>query len=145
MIDCYVLFMSEIEVVFFSSRRRHTRCALVTGVQTCALPISLNRAWLGGPPLQRHGQQVIVPGDRSGPRIVEARRLPAQRVMVHQPAVAAGGEEATGIARGRNAATVAQRQAAEVAALGPRPEGNGAAQRRPMGRRTGRGSGWQYG
>src|SRR3546814_1796090 len=27
---------------FFSSRRRHTRCALVTGVQTCALPISKN-------------------------------------------------------------------------------------------------------
>src|SRR3546814_7617960 len=25
---------------FFSSIRRHTRCALVTGVQTCALPIS---------------------------------------------------------------------------------------------------------
>src|SRR3546814_4994091 len=24
---------------FFSSRRRHTICALVTGVQTCALPI----------------------------------------------------------------------------------------------------------
>src|SRR3546814_5354688 len=24
-----------------SSRRRHTRCALVTGVQTCALPISV--------------------------------------------------------------------------------------------------------
>src|SRR3546814_16281127 len=28
-------------VFFFSSRRRHTRCALVTGVQTCALPISI--------------------------------------------------------------------------------------------------------
>src|SRR3546814_20730300 len=28
-------------LLFFSSRRRHTRCALVTGVQTCALPISL--------------------------------------------------------------------------------------------------------
>src|SRR3546814_5882270 len=27
---------------FFSSRRRHTRCALVTGVQTCALPISFS-------------------------------------------------------------------------------------------------------
>src|SRR3546814_3018071 len=27
--------------VFFSSRRRHTSCALVTGVQTCALPIYL--------------------------------------------------------------------------------------------------------
>src|SRR3546814_4905946 len=25
--------------IFFSSRRRHTRCALVTGVQTCALPL----------------------------------------------------------------------------------------------------------
>src|SRR3546814_4337020 len=42
---------------FFSSRRRHTRCALVTGVQTCALPIlpgpivwvegQCGPAWLG--------------------------------------------------------------------------------------------------
>src|SRR3546814_9438161 len=32
---------------FFSSRRRHTRCALVTGVQTCALPIysGYHSAW----------------------------------------------------------------------------------------------------
>src|SRR3546814_8171929 len=29
---------------FFSSRRRHTRCALVTGVQTCALPICFAEA-----------------------------------------------------------------------------------------------------
>src|SRR3546814_2064414 len=28
--------------VFFSSRRRHTRCTLVTGVQTCSLPISMS-------------------------------------------------------------------------------------------------------
>src|SRR3546814_5300510 len=28
-------------IFFFSSRRRHTICALVTGVQTCALPICL--------------------------------------------------------------------------------------------------------
>src|SRR3546814_3439869 len=28
-------------IFFFSSRRRHTRCALVTGVQTCALPICI--------------------------------------------------------------------------------------------------------
>src|SRR3546814_1786531 len=42
-------------VFFFSSRRRHTRCALVTGVQTCALPIS-----------QRAGSElpVAVRGDR---------------------------------------------------------------------------------
>src|SRR3546814_9583770 len=32
---------------FFSSRRRHTRCALVTGVQTCALPISVIAAVSG--------------------------------------------------------------------------------------------------
>src|SRR3546814_7144555 len=35
--DCHEM------VFFFSSRRRHTRCALVTGVQTCALPISLKQ------------------------------------------------------------------------------------------------------
>src|SRR3546814_9466495 len=38
LIACETLFF------FFSSRRRHTRCALVTGVQTCALPISLESA-----------------------------------------------------------------------------------------------------
>src|SRR3546814_7949693 len=31
-------------MLFISSRRRHTRCALVTGVQTCALPISAEAA-----------------------------------------------------------------------------------------------------
>src|SRR3546814_17012521 len=34
---------------FFSSRRRHTRCALVTGVQTCALPIFGFLSGLVGP------------------------------------------------------------------------------------------------
>src|SRR6188472_4696218 len=33
---CFCLFF------FFSSRRRHTRCETVTGVQTCALPISVD-------------------------------------------------------------------------------------------------------
>src|SRR3546814_9924500 len=37
-IDFICLFFSLV-LFFFSSRRRHTRCALVTGVQTCALPI----------------------------------------------------------------------------------------------------------
>src|SRR3546814_4496664 len=32
------------ECLFFSGRRRHTICALVTGVQTCALPISVEQA-----------------------------------------------------------------------------------------------------
>src|SRR3546814_3843970 len=43
-------------VFFFSSRRRHTRCALVTGVQTCALPI------LGG------SVQRVDVGDAAGER-----------------------------------------------------------------------------
>src|SRR3546814_5621076 len=36
---------------FFSSRRRHTMCALVTGFQTCALPISVLGAFLMCTPL----------------------------------------------------------------------------------------------
>src|SRR3546814_16472320 len=36
-----------VRLFFFSSRRRHTRCALVTGVQTCALPIFAGASWLG--------------------------------------------------------------------------------------------------
>src|SRR3546814_4131144 len=39
-VQCTVGFESG-SCFFFSSRRRHTRCALVTGVQTCALPISV--------------------------------------------------------------------------------------------------------
>src|SRR3546814_6859005 len=38
---CYYRFV--VALFFFSSRRRHTRCALVTGVQTCALPILVDR------------------------------------------------------------------------------------------------------
>src|SRR3546814_4312072 len=34
-----MFFVCSYLLFFFSSRRRHTRCALVTGVQTCALPI----------------------------------------------------------------------------------------------------------
>src|SRR3546814_1500528 len=43
-----VRFVYLFSFFFFSSRRRHTRCALVTGVQTCALPIwdeCLNENW----------------------------------------------------------------------------------------------------
>src|SRR3546814_6532093 len=44
-----------------SSRRRHTRCALVTGVQTCALPIcaSLPLGVLRLPALRKDGQQAF--------------------------------------------------------------------------------------
>src|SRR3546814_955593 len=40
----FELIICMLILCFFSSRRRHTRCALVTGVQTCALPI-LRISW----------------------------------------------------------------------------------------------------
>src|SRR3546814_2652492 len=49
--DCLCVF--DFLLFFFSSRRRHTRCALVTGVQTCALPIS----W-------QAGQAYLLPKER---------------------------------------------------------------------------------
>src|SRR3546814_20258084 len=49
--------------VFFSSRRRHTRCALVTGVQTCALPICSPPKWLGAADLGRNDRS-IADGER---------------------------------------------------------------------------------
>src|SRR3546814_2071552 len=52
---------------FFSSRRRHTRCALVTGVQTCALPIFRPGA---GPPPSPEGVARML-------NLAEYRRKPA--------------------------------------------------------------------
>src|SRR3546814_2363060 len=56
---------------FFSSRRRQTRCACVTGVQTCALPISLAATGQAGegacdvafpPPLARDSATALATG-----------------------------------------------------------------------------------
>src|SRR3546814_5587628 len=54
---CHVICLCSLVFFFFSSRRRHTRCALVTGVQTCALPISrpAGTAWLTRPSARRRG------------------------------------------------------------------------------------------
>src|SRR3546814_824704 len=59
---CGVWVTEEVLVVCvccFSSRRRHTRCALVTGVQTCALPIYGKTGGAGRDVL--HGFDIIVP------------------------------------------------------------------------------------
>src|SRR3546814_8456021 len=60
MLYVYWLFISCLLVFFFSSRRRHTRCALVTGVQTCALPIfaAEGEAPLGAVDLHRGNAEV---------------------------------------------------------------------------------------
>src|SRR3546814_9406397 len=74
---CLVMLVLSVvfcyEFFFFASRRRHTRCALVTGVQTCALPIYAIQSeryhneeaavWVDGPDggwharQQRHGRR----------------------------------------------------------------------------------------
>src|SRR3546814_3649555 len=45
---------------FFSSRRRHTRCALVTGVQTCALPICAVAIYGDELPIAANGNSTIL-------------------------------------------------------------------------------------
>src|SRR3546814_7986906 len=80
---CFVLF------VFFSSRRRHTSCALVTGVQTCALPILLRiggaaaAAIRTGPHAEKAGGRL--PGEPARPAFVHYPGFAARR-----PAAAAG-------------------------------------------------------
>src|SRR3546814_19953173 len=51
---------------FFSSRRRHTRCALVTGVQTCALPI-YRWTGLGGTTPTQWSQAGVISHCNGGP------------------------------------------------------------------------------
>src|SRR3546814_1891053 len=85
-----LLFM--VDVFFFSSRRRHTRCALVTGVQTCALPIcpSLLQkpahrrvAFEPDRPLISFGRQLALAEPRQ-----KARTGSPIRLIIHKPPVA---------------------------------------------------------
>src|SRR3546814_3092609 len=69
---------------FFSSRRRHTSCALVTGVQTCALPIFGLRAEIDpaqGAELRFGGHRITVSrdddGEAEGATILSIRRVDA--------------------------------------------------------------------
>src|SRR3546814_5584436 len=55
---------------FFSSRRRHTRCALVTGVQTCALPICRQ-----GSRLLERSEEVVVGQEEALDGAVEDHHL----------------------------------------------------------------------
>src|SRR3546814_3862199 len=56
---------------FFSSRRRHTRCALVTGVQTCALPISQAERAVGRETVERAVDPLLRHMQRRADRMAE--------------------------------------------------------------------------
>src|SRR3546814_546414 len=88
MFICYDLGIVYVCIFFFSCRGRHTSCALVTGVQTRALPLSLPalpvartaRAWLAaGAPRRVPRLRAAVPG------AVRARPRTRHRLPVRQP------------------------------------------------------------
>src|SRR3546814_6826698 len=66
---------------FFSSRRRHTRCALVTGVQTCALPISPH------PETRIWGYEGQVPGPVLRVRQGECLRVAVENLLEEETTV----------------------------------------------------------
>src|SRR3546814_8876996 len=74
-------------VFFFSSRRRHTRCALVTGVQTCALPISQAV-------LVIHGGAGAISRAKTTPAIVQEYRSALQATLARGSAILADGGSA---------------------------------------------------
>src|SRR3546814_19268651 len=64
---------------FLSSRSLHTRCALVTGVQTCALPISLRRVdFLACEVLEGVGQAPVAAGLAADPLRTPGIAAPAR-------------------------------------------------------------------
>src|SRR3546814_18595928 len=77
---------------FFSSRRRHTRCALVTGVQTCALPICAH----AGMECRLLHARLIGLAERADERFAAAEQL--QNAMLAQTAACC--IEGIGVGRG---------------------------------------------
>src|SRR3546814_10839913 len=88
----YLCLMDLVVFYFFSSRRRHTRCALVTGAQTCALPISSLQGWRSAdsnlpasdPTRSFHGSGNLVTAGRGGstpfPQKSAVKGMPVNRV-----------------------------------------------------------------
>src|SRR3546814_1110939 len=70
-------------VFVFSSRRRHTGCALVTGVQTCALPIWRGQH-VGDPDSRRQGGH----GGHSAALVGRQRRCARRHIAGGAPAAA---------------------------------------------------------
>src|SRR3546814_1262861 len=82
------LTVVDFSFFFFSSRRRHTRCALVTGVQTCALPISAESTQVpllerveerAMPPVESHLADHVADQNRDDPARQQANRKAVAR------------------------------------------------------------------
>src|SRR3546814_9600280 len=84
----------ELWVFFFSSRRRHTKCALVTGVQTCALPI-----WPAAPAAPPRPPTAAAARSRR-PRTARAARLRAG-CPPDARSPGAGNRDRTGVVQGK--------------------------------------------
>src|SRR3546814_10327175 len=80
-------FMLRSLYFFFSSRRRHTRCALVTGVQTCALPISWPKSQLGADWALKENDDLEI----AATRVAEARAQLAAARGAQLPVLQAAG------------------------------------------------------
>src|SRR3546814_5324732 len=64
---------------FFSSRRRHTRCALVTGVQTCVLPI-----WRQAPQVLQALSHLALLAERLHPQTLERLQIAGRGHTIQQ-------------------------------------------------------------
>src|SRR3546814_2952711 len=106
-----MLTIDMLVCLFFSSRRRHTRCALVTGVQTCALPIcdrpafgeadiDLAFAVVADEPLRRRLEQRGVGRRQFAVRWVRGGIERSDRGDPHRPALAE--QDATAKAKHRS-------------------------------------------
>src|SRR3546814_13654127 len=84
---------------FFSSRRRHTRCALVTGVQTCALPIFLfmRIVFAGTPEFARLALDALVAAGHQVPLVLTQPDRPSGRGLKLTPSPVKQAAQAAGI------------------------------------------------
>src|SRR3546814_18267582 len=85
--------------LFFSSRRRHTRCALVTGVQTCALPIYIDTEQSNPPSRADNSRKASLDNafslgrSSSGASIPTTRTRPLEKSIVYPSMILGVGED----------------------------------------------------
>src|SRR3546814_7263358 len=87
---CYhsqLYWIAIVFLFFFSSRRRHTRCALVTGVQTCALPICRNSLAVSSSSSMAYTAASSVFPDTTGPWLARKTALRSEERRVGKECV----------------------------------------------------------